>query len=153
MENEVFMVTLRNLILPIVNNLNYELYHMEYVKEDGEYFLRIYIDTPDGINLDDCEKVSRPISDLLDINDPLPDSYYLEVSSPGINRYLYTSEHLNRFKGSQLSIKLNNPLDGKKTLIGRLVDFSDSEININVDPNQILVPRSNIKSINLEGEL
>ena len=153
MENKVLILTLTSLILPTINSLNYELYHIEYVKEEGEYFLRIYIDTPDGITLDDCEKVSRPISGLLDINDPIGDSYYLEISSPGINRYLYTSEHLDRFKGSQISIKLNEPLEGKKTFKGRLVDFSDSEININVDQNSVLVPRSNIKSINLEGEL
>jgi ribosome maturation factor RimP len=153
MKLDVLIENLTELIAPIVDELGYELYHIEYVKENGEYYLRIYIDNETGITLEDCEKVSRPVSDILDVKDPITDSYYLEVSSPGLNRNLYSDKHLNRYIGSEVAIKLGKPIEGKKLLKGSLAGFTESEVNISVDGNEIGIPRDKIKAINLEGEL
>lgn len=153
MKREVMLENTRELVEPIIRELGYEFYHIEYVKEDNENFLRIYIDKPEGISLDDCEKVSRPISDMLDVEDPIPDSYYLEVSSPGINRYLYTDSHLEKYKGRLILVKLNSTFEGKKTLVGTLVNHTDEEIMMLSEDKELNVPRKKIKTINLEGEL
>jgi ribosome maturation factor RimP len=153
MSNDAVVEKINELVAPIVSELGYELYFIEYVKENNEYYLRIYIDNDKGINLDDCEKVSRPISDILDLKDPISDSYYLEVSSPGINRGLYTDKHLTRYRGSIIRIKLDKPIEGKKIVDGILIDFTEADIIISINNNEIRVPRIRIKAVNLEGEL
>lgn len=153
MNREVMAEKVRTLILPLVEELRYELYHVEYVKENDENYLRIYIDSPDGISLSDCEKVSRPVSDLLDEKDPISDSYYLEVSSPGVYRYLHTDKHLDRYIGSEVLVKLKTSVEGKKVIKGKLEHHTDSEIIILEENKQINVPKEKIKSVNLEGEL
>ena len=140
---------LNQLIEPIVTGLGYELYHIEYKKEDGEYYLRVYIDKEGGINLSDCERVSRPVSDMLDIEDPIPDSYYLEVSSPGIFRELFNDKHLEKHIGSTVKLCLI-AYSTEKSLTGNLRAFDNENIYINTD-DQIKVPREKIKSISLEG--
>lgn len=87
-------------VKPVVSDLGYELYHLEFKREGKDNYLRIYIDKKQGnISLEDCENVSRTVSDILDREDPIKVSYYLEVSSPGIERILYTDEHLKRYIG------------------------------------------------------
>ncbi len=144
---------LYTMIQPIVERLGYELYHLEYVKEDRENYLRIYIDNENGISLDDCEKVSREISSLLDSEDPISDAYFLEVSSPGIDRMLYSDEHLKKNIGNKVNIRLNKSLNGKKLIKGNLLDFDLENIKIDSDSKEIIIPRQNVKSINLEGEI
>lgn len=153
MNREIMVESTRSLIEPIIQDLGYEFYHMEYVKEDNENFLRIYIDSPNGISLEDCEKVSRPISDMLDIKDPIPDSYYLEVSSPGINRGLYTDKHLEKYREHLIHIKLNSSFEGKKVVDGILADHTGEEIVVKDNDKELHIPRKKIKWINLEGEL
>jgi ribosome maturation factor RimP len=153
MKLEALMEKLNELIAPIVQELNYELYHIEYIKENGEYYLRIYIDSDKGITLEDCEKVSRPISDMLDVKDPISDSYYLEVSSPGINRCLYNDNHLDKYEGYSVEVKLSKSLEGMKVLEGILKGHNDSEISLNINNEEKIIPREKIKSINLQGEL
>jgi ribosome maturation factor RimP len=150
---EQTMDYVRELVAPIVEELGYDFYHMEYVKENNENYLRIYIDRAEGISLEDCEKVSRPVSDMLDEKDPITDSYYLEVSSPGINRYLYTDLHLEKYKGNSVLLKLNSSFEGKKVFKGELVDYTADEITVKEDEKQFHIPRKKIKSVNLEGEL
>lgn len=151
MKKQVLLERLNKLIEPIVIGLGYELYHIEYKKEDGEYYLRVYIDKEGGINLTDCERVSRPISDMLDIEDPIPDSYYLEVSSPGVFRELFNDRHLEKYIGSTVKIVFNGAFNGEKSLIGDLKAFDNDNIYINDDNTK--VPREKIKSISLEGSL
>lgn len=153
MNLEVLIGKVTELIAPIVDELGYELYHIEYVKENGEFYLRIYIDKETGITLEDCEKVSRPVSDLLDAKDPITDSYYLEVSSPGLYRTLYTDKHLSKNIGNEVAVKLGKPIGGKKLLKGSLLGFTEIEVKINTDNEEIVIPREIIKAINLEGEL
>lgn len=152
MNNEVVIKKLYSLIEPVVKEKNYELYYIEYVKEFGENYLRIYIDSPNGITLEDCETVSRPVSDILDIEDPISESYYLEVSSPGIDRVLYTDDHLNRYIGSAVSIRLSKLLNGKKQYEGTLLRFNPQDIVIQFENNELSIPREKINIINLKGE-
>lgn len=153
MRNNELISSLNELIEPIVTKCGYKLYYIEFVKEQGENFLRIYIDSEKGISLNDCEKVSRQISDMLDIEDPIPYSYYLEVSSPGIDRFLYNDEHLSMYKGSYITIKLNKLFNGSKKFKGFLKNFNDSQVTIEQEKVEIAIPREKIKSINLNGEI
>jgi len=151
--NELLMEKILKLVKPIVEEQNYELYHLEYVKEFGENYLRIYIDSPNGISLNDCEKVSRPVSDILDAADPIKESYYLEVSSPGINRILYNDAHLKKYINNLVDIKLSKIYNGKKRFEGILKNFNSNEIIISNDGIDIIIPRDKIKLISLKGDL
>jgi ribosome maturation factor RimP len=141
------------LIEPIVKEKDLELYHLEYIKEFGENYLRVYIESPKGIGLDDCEKVSRPISDMLDDEDPISESYYLEVSSPGIDRILYTDNHLDRYIGSQVLVKLERLFEGKKQYDGILVGFDSTEVSLTISNENFKIPRDKVKTIRLNEEL
>jgi ribosome maturation factor RimP len=153
MNNDVLIEKLTTLIAPIVNSKECELYHIEFVKEDGENFLRIYIDNSEGVTLENCEQVSRAVSAILDTTDPIEDSYYLEVSSPGIFRTLFNDNHLNRYKGSKVSIKLSALFNEKKQLEGILQDFNESEVIINMEEEIVLIPREKIDNISLNSDI
>lgn len=156
MINTEFIKKLNSIIEPKVNECGYKLYYLEFVTEQKENFLRLYIENinDENINLDDCEKVSRQISDILDIEDPIEDSYYLEVCSPGINRFICTNEHLKRYLEHDISIKLNKTFRGSKKFDGKLNSFDNSGITIIYEnEKEIKIPREKIKSINLSGEI
>lgn len=153
MNNNFIFEKLFNLIEPIVKEKGYELYYVEYVKESGENYLRIYIDSPKGITLDDCEKVSRSVSDMLDEEDPITEAYYLEVSSPGIDRVLYNDNHLTRYIGNTVTLELSKLFNGRKQYEGTLLSFDSENISINFENNDMAIPREKIKVINLRGEL
>lgn len=126
-----------------INNLGYDLYDVEYAKEGKDYFLRIYIDNAKGINLNDCEKVSNLVNDILDKADYINEQYFLEVSSPGIERILRKDKHFKQNLNNKVEIKLFKPINGKKELIGTLKDFTEESIKIesneeiNIDRKQI----------------
>ncbi len=122
---------------PIVDDLNYELVDVEFVKEGANWYLRIYIDKPGGIGIDDCQAVSERISDILDKKDPIEQSYYLEVSSPGLERPLKTERDFIKYKGELVELKVFQPIDGKKLFEGELVGLVDDKIVINQDGNTI----------------
>ncbi|KEI01413.1 ribosome maturation factor RimP [Clostridium botulinum] len=143
---------INELVRPIVEGLNYELYYIEYVREQNENYLRIYIDSSKGINLEDCQKVSRKVSDMLDEKDPIEDGYYLEVSSPGIERVLHTDEHLHKYINNQIVIKLAKLFEGSREHQGKLLSFNDESVTIEKDNENISIPRDRIKKIILKGE-
>lgn len=153
MRNDTLIQKLRKITLPIVEENNCELYHLEYVKEAGENFLRIYIDNANGISLEDCEKISRATSEILDVEDPITDSYCLEVSSPGIERTLYNDNHLQKYIGQNVLINLNSLYEGKKKLEGNLLGFSDVQIEIQYEGNDISIPKEKISIVNLNPVL
>ena len=131
-----------NLLKETIENIGYDLYDVEYAKEGKNYFLRIYIDKPEGIDLKDCEKVNDAISDLLDEADYIKDQYFLEVSSPGIERVLRKDKHLEQNKGKEIAIKLfKKDENGEKEYQGILQDFDDETItledNINIERKSI----------------
>lgn len=153
MKKDVLIEKIEKLVEPIVLELSCELYYVEYVKENGEFYLRIYIDKEnDRISLNDCEAVSRRISDVLDAEDPIKEAYYLEVSSPGLNRGLYREEHFNKFIGREVLIRLTSALDGVKSVKGVLKDNLEESIVIQAE-KEIEIPKNKIKSANLEGEI
>lgn len=122
--------TVQEFLLPVVNQLGYYLWDVEYVKEGSEWYLRITIDSEDGITIDDCEIVHRAIDPVIDEHDPIENAYHLEVSSPGIERVLRTAEHIEAFAGEEVEAKLFAPLDGKKALRGKLCGMENGIVTI-----------------------
>ena len=118
------------LILPIVEEQGFELVDVEYVKEGGTMYLRAYIDKPGGIAVNDCETVSRALSDLLDKEDYIADSYILEVSSPGLGRPLKKEKDFKRSVGKAVEIRLYRAVDRKKEFEGILTDYDDQSVTI-----------------------
>ena len=124
--------TIEEIVQPIVDSKNFEIVDIEYVKEAGEYYLRVYLDKEGGIFLSDCELVSRELSEILDQKDPIKDNYFLEVSSPGLDRPLKKDKDFERYKGRDVEIKLYKPMNGSKQFEGELVGLTEDN-NIKVD--------------------
>lgn len=130
-----------------IEKLGYSLYDVEYVKEGPEYYLRIYIDKESRIDLNDCEKVSNEINEILDKADYIKEQYYLEVSSPGIERKLRKDKHLEQNISKNVEIKLfKKDNNGKKEYTGKLKAFNQEEIIIETD-KEIAIERKNIAQI------
>ena len=152
MKNDALVNEIYEMVKPIADELNYDIYHVEYVKENGELYLRIYIEKDGGITLSDCEALSRRVSDLMDEKDPIKDPYFLEVSSPGLNRTLFTEEHYKRFIGREVMVKFTKSVDGKKNIKGILKEVNEDSIV--VEAYQLInIPKDKIKSVNIEGEI
>lgn len=117
---------------PIVEQAGCTLWDVEYVKEAGEWFLRVYVDKEGGVDINDCEAVSRPLSDLLDEADPIQGSYTFEVSSAGLDRPLKKPEHFATCAGQQVDVRFYRPVDGRKEYTGALVGC-DGDGNVTVD--------------------
>ena len=115
---------------PYVEAAGCSLWDVEYVREAGQWFLRVYIDKAGGVSIDDCEAVSRPLSDALDEADPIEGSYVLEVSSAGADRALKKPEHFRQFLGSEVDVRLYRPLDGRKEYTGVLRDYAGGDVTI-----------------------
>ena len=152
MKNDALVNEIYEMVKPIADELNYDIYHVEYVKENGELYLRIYIEKDGGITLSDCEALSRRVSDLMDEKDPIKDPYFLEVSSPGLNRTLFTEEHYKRFIGREVMVKFTKSVDGKKYIKGILKEVNEDSIVVEAD-QLINIPKDKIKSVNIEGEI
>ena len=134
-----------NLIKPIVEEIGYKLYDVIYEKEGKDYFLRIFIDNEKGISLEDCEKVNNAITGVLDEKDYIKEQYFLEVSSPGVERILRKDKHLEQNKGNEIAIKLFKKDEaGNKEYQGILKDFNEDFIEL--DEN-IQIERKNIAQI------
>ena len=124
---------LRKLLEPGVSALGFELVDVEMAGSHHHPTLRVYIDSPRGINVDDCAKVSRQLSALLDVEDPLPGQYTLEVSSPGQDRPLVKPEDFRRHTGETIKVKLQQPVAGRRNFSGRLVDVATDHVVMEVD--------------------
>lgn len=134
----------------IAEDLGYELVDVGYVKDHGDYFLRIYIHRPEGVALDDCQKMSQLLSKQLDEADPIPDAYYLEVSSPGLDRPLKSNRDLQRNLDKEIEVRLYKAIDNQKSLEGVLKDFNEEEILISNQKDEIItIPRELISLIRL----
>ena len=137
---------IENLITKTINDLAYDLYDVEYVKEGKDYFLRIYIDSEKGIDLDDCEKVSNAINELIDKEDYIKEQYFLEVSSSGVERVLRKDKHLKANIGKEVSVKLFKQINGKKQYKGILKDYDENFITI-LEQEEIKIDRKNVSQI------
>lgn len=120
--------TVAALAAPIVEGAGCTLWDVEYVKEAGEWFLRVYIDREGGVDIDCCEAVSRPLSDKLDEADPIQSSYTFEVSSAGLDRALRRPEHFEKCMGEQVDVKFYRPVEGRKEYTGVLTGYEDGDV-------------------------
>ena len=130
----------------------YRLYESEFVKEGPDHYLRVYIEREDGdyVSTDDCELVSRGLSDLLDRDDPIEQNYYLEVSSPGLDRILTRPEHFQAVLGEEIELSLYKARKGSKKLAGKLVSFDEENVTIAVvGEGEVSLPRKEIAKANL----
>lgn len=148
-KRDSYEVKTEELLLPITEKYGVEIYDVEYVKEGSDFYLRAYIDKEGGVNIIDCENVSRALSDALDEKDFIDDAYILEVSSPGLGRTLKKDRHLEKSIGMDVEIKLYKPVDKVKEFEGTLLSFNTEEITINMDGEEKSFLRSDIAVIKL----
>ena len=134
---------------PLAEAAGCSLWDVEYVKEAGTWYLRIYIDTETGVSIDDCEAVSRPLSDALDEADPIEGSYTLEVSSAGADRVLKKPEHFQRFCGEEVEVRLYRPKDGKKDFVGCLTGWADGDITLELNGMPITFEKKEVAQTRL----
>ncbi len=139
---------------PLVESNGMELIDVEYVKEGAEWYLRLFLDkeSETGIDLDDCELISRAMSDLLEVEDPITQAYRLEVSSPGIERPLKRTKDFVRFAGEKIQVKTFSEVAGKKQFIGILGETTEDVVTMDVDGEMIQIPREKISKANLVWE-
>lgn len=149
-KHEIYEKRTEKLLGPILEENHFELYDVEYVKEGSSWYLRAYIDKKGGITVDDCELVSRRLSDLLDKEDFIPDAYILEVSSPGLGRQLRKDKHFDHSIGEEVEIKLYKPIDKKKEWVGILKSYDVDSLTIQIDEqNQMEIARKDIAMVRL----
>ena len=137
------------IVEPVVTSLGYELVGTEFLTQGRSGLLRVYIDTEDGITLDDCQRVSHQLSGVLDVEDVIRGQYTLEVSSPGLDRPLFTKEQFERYIGSEVNIRLSIAQQGRKKFKGILRGSDDTNVFLNVDEEEISLPFNAIEKANL----
>lgn len=138
------------LIKSKVESLGYELYDVQYSKEGKDYFLRVFIDKGEGIDLEDCEKVSNEINPLLDEADYIKEMYFLEVSSPGIERIIRKEKHFEVARGKEVEVKLFKPIEKQKEFVGILNKWDENLVYLQIDENEIQIERKNISLMKLK---
>jgi ribosome maturation factor RimP len=138
-----------SLIEPLLIQLGYELVELEFAPARGGGALRIFIDKPEGVGIGDCERVSREVSALMDVEDPIATAYSLEVSSPGDDRVLRIPAHFERFKGSRVLVELNAPREGRRRYTGVLQEVSATGVALEVDRQRVEVPFGEIAKARL----
>jgi ribosome maturation factor RimP len=144
---------LSQLLGPIVAGRGVELWELEFANRPGGGLLRLYIDSPNGISVEDCERVSRAVSEVLDEHDPIPGEYTLEVSSPGLDRVLRTRDHFARFKGEQVRVEMREVIAGRKRFLGQLLEVGEREITLSVDGAQVNLPIDEIHKARLVPQM
>ena len=141
--------TVAALAAPIVEEAGCSLWDVEYVKEAGTWFLRVYIDKEGGVSIDDCEAVSRPLSDKLDEADPIEGSYTFEVSSAGADRVLKKPEHFAQFRCQEVEVKLYRPREGRKEFVGLLQSWEDGNVTLDAGGTPIHFEKKEIALVRL----
>ncbi len=140
---------IEQLIQPTLESMGYELWGCEYLSQGKHSLLRVYIDKADGIGIEDCEKTSRQISAILDVEDPISGNYSLEVSSPGIPRPLFHSNQYERYVGMEVQIKLFKPVSAQRKFVGTIVSADEQTLVLTIDNKQQDFLFSNIVKANL----
>lgn len=140
------------LAAPIAAEHGCSLWDVEYVREGGEWFLRVYIDKAGGVSINDCEAVSRPLSDALDEADPIEGSYVLEVSSAGADRALKKPEHFQQFLGTEVDVRLYRPLDGRKEYTGVLKEYAGGDVTIDAGGAPRTFAKKDVAQVRLHVE-
>ena len=145
--------TVWQLAEPVVRENGVELWDVEFVKEAGTQYLRVYIDKPEGICVDDCEAVSRALDPILDEADPIPCSYVFEVASAGIDRELKRPSDFEKFMGSQVEIKLYQALNGRKVYVGELAGYDQGNVTVLVNGKELELKKPMIAQVRLYVEI
>ncbi|WP_120995909.1 ribosome maturation factor RimP [Stutzerimonas urumqiensis] len=140
---------LQALLAPVVEALGYVCWGIEFLSQGRHSLLRVYIDHPNGILVDDCEKVSRQLSGVLDVEDPISADYTLEVSSPGMDRPLFTLDQFAAHVGEQVKVKLRSPFEGRRNFQGLLRGVEDQEVVVQIDGHEYLLPIDAIDKANI----
>ena len=148
-KRETYETRTEQLLVPIVEKYGVEIYDVEYVKEGSDWYLRAYIDKPEGVNINDCENVSRALSDVLDTEDYIEDAYILEVSSPGLGRTLKKDRHLEKSLGEEVEIRTYKPIDKQKEFSGILKAYDKDTVTIEEDSAERVFARTDIALIRL----
>ena len=138
-----------DLLTPIVEKFGVSIYDVEYVKEGSDWYLRAYIDKAGGVDINDCENVSRALSDALDKEDFIAEAYILEVSSPGLGRTLKKDKHFEKSLGEEVEVKTYKPIDNCKEFAGILKAYDDKTITIETDNTEICFAKSDIALVRL----
>ena len=144
---------LMELLEPVVAGMGYELIELELVGSGGNRSLRLYIDHPDGISVDDCAAVSEAVSDLLDEEDPIPEAYHLEVSSPGVDRPLRRRADYDRFSGETVRVKTYGPVSGQRSFTGTLQGVEEDEVIVDTPEGQFRIPLEQVAKAHLVAEI
>jgi len=144
---------LQRLLEPVTEAMGYELVTTELSGRGKGTVLRVYIDAPGGITLDDCEFVSRQLSDLLDVEDPIGGQYTLEVSSPGIERPLVSQDHFQRVVGERIKVELTNHHLGRRRFLGRLLGVGNGELSIEVNGEVFDLPLQDVEKARLKPDI
>ncbi len=140
---------LHDLLAPVVEGLGYELVGIEYLPQGRHSLLRVYIDQEEGITLDDCEQVSRQISAVMDVEDPLRGHYSLEISSPGLERPLFVEEHYIRFAGNRAFVRTSFPIDGRRKFEGILKGVDGEDVVVEIGEELFRLPLVQIDKAHL----
>ena len=133
------------LITPTIEALGLELWGIEHGSQGKFSLLRIYIDSEEGVTIDDCERVSRQVSAILDVEDPISGEYTLEVSSPGMDRPLFTEEQFKRYLGEVANVRTRGPINGRRKFKGTIVEVSDGTVVVNIDGENYQIPHAEIE--------
>lgn len=137
---------------PIVEELGCSLWDVEYVREGGEWFLRLYIDKDGGVDIQDCENISRAVDPILDEKDPIPDSYHFEVCSAGLERVLKRPRDFEQFMGSPVLVKLYSPKNGAKEFPGTLTGYENGKVTVTMGQEEYTFEKSEVAMVRLRVE-
>ena len=137
---------------PVVQAHGCTLWDVEYVREGGEWFLRLYIDKDGGVDINDCEAISRAVDPILDEKDPIPDSYSFEVCSAGLERVLKRPGDFEQFLGSTVLVRLYKPVDGRKEVVGTLTGYEDGAVTITVNGSPVRFEKNEVALVRLYVE-
>lgn len=148
-KRETYEAKTQEILEPIAEKAEVEIYDIEYVKEGSDWYLRCYIDKPEGVNIGDCETVSRALSDELDRMDFIEDAYILEVSSPGLGRALKKDKHFEKSLGSEVDIKTYKAIDGVKDFTGVLKAYDEKTITIEEEDGERTFDKKEVASVKL----
>lgn len=136
-----------SLVIPIIEKFNLILWDIEFKKEGSGFVLRVYIDKPEGVSIEDCENVAKELNPALDAADPIEQSYSLEISSAGLIRELKKDSHILQFIGEEITLKLYKPINNSKTFTGQLISYENQNLLIETENKQMIFKRSDIAKI------
>lgn len=138
---------------PVVEQNGCSLWDVEYLREAGTWYLRVYIDKAGGVSIDDCERISRALDPLLDEADPIPESYVFEVGSAGAERELKRPSDFEQFMGSKVELRLYQPLDGSKSFVGTLCGYDSGDVTINIAGAEKRFEKEKLAQVRLRAEI